>query len=123
MSQFNYDGKSFVGIENYDIGDLTKNIVFRYHQRDDVVWSVFEGGRVLHGHTLARLLDDGRLDMVWQYLNVDGRFVTGTCMSTPEMLPDGRYRLHEAWTISGAPPVGESGSSVIEETPDPDYSV
>jgi len=115
MTQFNFDQKRFVGVENYDDGDLTKEVIFHYHQDGTVIRGTFEGGRVIEGKLLAEILEDGRLDMIWRYTNVDGDVVYGTCVSTPELLPDGRYRLHESWTITGGPNQGESGQSVIEE--------
>ena len=116
MSGFNYDKRRFVGVVNYDDGDLTAETVFVYHQRGKAVWGTVEGGRVLAGTLVAKVLEDGCLDMVWQYLNTDGRFVTGTCSSKPEIMPDGRYRLHEVWRVHGER--GEDGTSVIEEVRD-----
>ena len=53
------------------------------------------------------------LAMMWQYLNNDGQFHSGTCTSTLEILADGRYRLHEEWQLIGS--TQETGKSVIEE--------
>lgn len=115
ISEFNYDDRRFVGVENYDDGDLTKEVIFHYRQDGTVIRGTFEGGRVIEGKLLAEILEDGRLDMIWRYTNVDGDVVYGTCVSKPELLPDGRYRLYELWTITGGPNQGESGQSVIEE--------
>ncbi len=113
MSELSYDNKRFRGVVNYDDGDLTKEVLFHYHQKNRTVWGTFEGGRVRIGTMVANVLDGDKLDMVWQYLNIDGEFVSGRCHSVPEQLPDGRLRLHESWTTTG----GEPGSSVIEEVP------
>ena len=106
-----YHNKRFCGVANYDDGDLTKEVLFHSHQKNRTVWGTFEGGRVRFGTLVANVLDDDKLDMVWQYLNIDGEFVSGRCRSVPEQLPDGRLRLHESWTTTG----GEPGTSVIEE--------
>jgi hypothetical protein len=108
-----YDDRFFVGVVNYDRGDLTKETVFRYRQKNKVVWGSFEGGGALHGNFVARVLEEDKLDMRWQYLSRDGEFRCGTCISTPEILPDGRLRLHESWTITSHG--NEEGTSVIEE--------
>lgn len=110
---FNYDGRVFKGVENYDDGDLLPDTRFYYHQKDDAVWATIEGGRVKIGTLIAGVQDDGSLVMVWQYLNIDNEFVSGTCYSKPEILSDGRYRLHEQWRVHG--PDGIEGTSVIEE--------
>ena len=107
-----YHDKYFTGVENYDDGDLTAETLFHYRQKGNVVWGTYEGGRVAFGTLVAQAGGDGGLDMAWQYLATDGRFVSGRCASTVEILPDGRYRLHESWTVDGD---GNSGSSVIEE--------
>ena len=112
MGNISYHDMYFVGVENYDSGDLTAETIFHYRQHDDLVWGTFEGGRALHGNLIAKILVDGKLEMVWQYLNQDGEFVSGKCISKPEILSDGRIRLHESWQIAGS---GETGQSVIEE--------
>lgn len=113
MTDFNYDNRYFRGTVNYDDGDLTYDTLFHYRQQGSVVWGTFEGGSIVFGTLLARVEADGRLDMVWQYLNKAGEFHSGTCLSIPELLPDGRYRLHESWQVADGH--GTSGSSVIEE--------
>lgn len=115
MSEFNYHNRCFRGLENYDDGDLTQDVHFRYTQEGSVVKGSFSGGRVVAGDLLAQILDGGRLDMIWRYRNVDGDTCYGTCVSTPEVLPDGRYRLHEVWEITGGPLAGQRGTSSIEE--------
>lgn len=118
MSEFNYHNRRFVGVENYDDGDLTAEVVFHYTQEGSEVRGTFSGGRVDQGKLVAELLPNGKLDMVWQYLNIDGEFVNGCCKSTPKLLPDGRYRLEEDWIVTGGPNQGLTGKSVIEEIRD-----
>ncbi|MDH3890190.1 MAG: n-acetylglutamate synthase [candidate division Zixibacteria bacterium] len=113
MTDISYDGKWFVGVVNYDDGDLTKDVTFHYRQTGNTVWGTFQGGRVRFGTLLADVLQNNQLKMIWQYLNVDGQFVSGECLSTPELLPDGRLRLAETWSTVDGP----TGTSVIEEKP------
>ncbi len=113
MTDFNYDNRYFRGTVNYDDGDLTCDTLFHYRQQGSVVWGTYAGGNVSFGTLVAKVRADGRLDMVWQYLNKAGEFHSGTCLSTPEILPDGRYRLHESWQVADGH--GTSCSSVIEE--------
>jgi hypothetical protein len=51
--------------------------------------------------------------MRYQHANTAGELMTGVCRSTPELLPDGRIRLHESWRWTCKD--GSSGTSVIEE--------
>ena len=115
MSEINYDNRHFVGVENYDSGDLNTDTSFHYHQKGSAVWGTIEGGRVAAGTLVARVEPDGSLVMRWHYLNIDGDFHWGTCRSIPKILPDGRLRLHESWTDNSSEEI--TGTSVIEEVP------
>ncbi len=110
---FNYDGRVFKGVENYDDGDLLPDTRFYYHQEGDSVWATMTGSGIRIGTLIAAINEDGSLVMSWQYLNKLNEFVSGTCYSRPEILPDGRYRLHEEWNVHG--PDGITGTSIIEE--------
>jgi hypothetical protein len=111
MEEINYHKKTFKGVENYDEGDLNPLTRFHYFHKGEAVWGKIDGGRVVHGSLVARIMEDGKLDMMWHYVNIDGEVVSGTCISAPEVLDDGRIRLHEVWKIDG----GIEGESVIEE--------
>lgn len=115
MKPLDLNNRRFVGVVNYDDGDANQDTVFRYYQEGNLVWGSYEGGRVRHGQILARVTPEGKLDMVWQYLNLDDQLIAGTCESTPELLSDGRYRLNEAWETTLGPAAGQSGESAIEE--------
>lgn len=62
---------------------------------------------------IALVVAEGRLDMRSHPMNDRGELMTGVCRSTPELLPNGRIRLHEAWRWTSGD--GSSGSSVVEE--------
>ena len=109
-----YDGRIFRSVANSAGGDVDGATTFHYHQRDDVVWATYAGGSVLFGTLVARADASGNLDMRYQHISVDGNFKSGRCQSRPEILSDGRIRLHERWRwTDGAD--GE-GVSIIEET-------
>ena len=109
----NYNGRQFRSASNSPGGDVGESTVFHYRQEGEVVWASYSGGAVLFGTLVAKILDDGRLDMRYQHLGQDGLFKTGECISTPELLADGTLRLHEDWRwTSGAE---GSGRSVVEE--------
>lgn len=109
----NYHDRHFRSVGNSAGGDVTAETEFHYRQAGDVVWATYSGGAVLFGTLTALVLADGRLDMRYQQVSVEQEIKTGRCLSTPEQLPDGRLRLHEAWewTEGGH----GSGRSVVEE--------
>lgn len=116
-----YNNRSFRGVSNSSGGDVDEETVFHYRQKGRVVWATYEGGAILLGTLTAVVLDDGRLDMRYQQVAPDGTFKTGRCVSVPEVLPDGRLRLHESWRWteggagSGQSRVEEIGSGAISE--------
>ncbi|UNI17051.1 hypothetical protein JDV02_003431 [Purpureocillium takamizusanense] len=64
--------------------------------------------------------DEGRgdgegesLDMRYHHVNREGQLMTGRCVSRPEVLPDGRLRMHETWRWTSGDE--SSGVSVVEE--------
>ncbi len=73
----------------------------------------YQGGQIKMGSLIALCNAEGELDMRYQQINLNGEIRTGSCVSKPEILPDGRLRLHETWQWS----TGERGSSTIEEIP------
>lgn len=110
---FNLDGKIFRSVSNTDNGDVSSRTRFHYRQSANVVTATYSGGGIVVGHLVAKMLDDGRLDMRYHHLNDRGDLMLGTCQSTPERLPDGRLRFKEHWQwLSGD---GSSGYSEVEE--------
>lgn len=108
-----YDNRRFRAVSNSSHGDVTGDTVFHYRQIGDIVWGTYDGGGVRFGTLLATVDDEGRLDMRYQQVAIDGTRKAGRCVSTPERLPDRRIRLHEQWTWTEGG-VG-SGTSVVEE--------
>lgn len=113
MTKINYDNKKFASIQNSETGEVSGETVFHYHQKDDLVWAEYSGGEIVFGNLIAKVDEQNNLEMRYQHLNRQGDLMTGKCFSTPEMLDDGRIRLHEKWHwTSGDLSYGES---VIEE--------
>ena len=109
----NYDGRRFRVAANTDNGDSGPGTVFHYRQHGEAVWATYQGGDVAFGTLLARVREDGGLSMRYQHLNLRGVFCCGVCESDLEVLPDGRYRLHEQWQWTE--PLTSAGHSTIEE--------
>jgi hypothetical protein len=114
---YNLDGKIFRSISNSDNGEVGAATLFHYRQTAGIVTADYGGGSIVAGHLIAKVLPDGRLDMRYHHLNDRGEFMLGTCISTPQRLPDGRLRFAERWQwLSGD---RSSGSALIEEVAAP----
>lgn len=108
-----YDGRRFRSVENSETGEVGPETVFSYAQDGDVVRATYEGGSVRSGVLIATADDEGNLDARYAHVNASGELMTGECRSTPEVLPNGRLRLHEEWRWTSGD--GSSGRSVVEE--------
>lgn len=111
-----YDGRVFRPITNTANGEVSGETRFLYRQDGRVLWAEYAGGAVRRGHLLGVVADDGSLDFGYHHINASGDLMTGICRSTPEVLPDGRIRLHEQWRWTSGD--RSAGSSVVEECRD-----
>lgn len=108
-----YDNATFASVSNTDNGEVTGDTVFHYRQDGDVVWATYEGGAIRKGTLVAVVAADGALDMRYAHVNAKGELMTGVCRSTPELLADGRLRLHEAWQWTSGD--RSAGTSIVEQ--------
>ncbi len=108
-----YDNRTFRTIENTPNGEVSGETLFFYRQSGDLVWATYQGGRVRFGTLVAKVLAGGSLDLRYQHVSVTGELKTGECRSTPEVLADGRLRLHESWRWTSGDL--SSGTSIVEE--------
>ena len=108
-----YDGRRFAPVDAHENGDADTRTRFDYRQSGDVVWATYRGGSVQMGTLVATVDARGSLDMRYNHVDTAGELRTGTCLSIPEVLPDGRLRLHETWQWTNGD--GTSGTSTLEE--------
>jgi len=92
-----------------------ENRVAVYRQDGDLLWGEFVGGHARRGLLTGLAAPDGRLEFGYCMVLDTGEMISGQCRSTPEILADGRIRLHEQWERFGAQ--AASGVSCIEEIP------
>jgi hypothetical protein len=113
--EYNLEGKTFRSVSNTANGEVGAETRFRYRQSGEVVTATYDGGGIVSGHLIARVLPTGQLDMRYHHLNARGELMLGKCLSTPRRLADGRLAFSEEWQwLSGDL---SSGRSEIEEVP------
>lgn len=108
-----YDGKKFQAVSGSANGEVNGNTIFHYTQNGNMVTARYSGGTIKNGHLIALANAQGILDMRYQHINDKNEIKTGTCISTPEVLPNGKLRLHEKWQWTCDD--FSKGESVIEE--------
>ena len=111
-----YNGRRFRAVAQSPNGEVSGETVFQYRQEGSRVWATYEGGNVRNGHLIATVDDAGALDMRYHHISGQERLMTGTCRSVPEMLPDGRLRLHEEWQWTSGDL--SQGHSIVEQIPE-----
>lgn len=111
--KINYDNRVFKSVANSETGEVSRETTFYYHQKDNLVWAEYSGGAIVFGSLIAKVLPDDSLEMRYQHLNEKNELMTGKCLSAPEILPNGKIRLHEKWQWTSGD--FSSGESIIEE--------
>jgi hypothetical protein len=108
-----YDGKTFVSVQNTDNGEVSSKTIFHYKQEGRILSASYSGGEIEKGTLIGIVHDDGRLQFRYNHVNRAGKTRGGICTSTPEIMSDGRLRLHEKWKWTDSE--GSEGESIIEE--------
>jgi hypothetical protein len=109
----NYHNKTFRPVQNTDNGETSAETLFQYQQTGHILTSTYQGGRILQGHLIGLVDEQGHIHMHYHQVNDRYEIMTGVCHSIPEILPDGRIRLHETWKWTSGD--GSEGKSIIEE--------
>jgi hypothetical protein len=108
-----YNNKTFRPISNTENGETSNETLFHYKQEGHVLTSEYAGGKVKIGHLIGLVDSEGGIEMRYHQINDQGEFMTGICHSTPEILKNGKIRLHEKWEWTSGDK--SKGQSIIEE--------
>lgn len=109
----NYNNKKFRAISNTENGETTAETIFMYKQEGNVLSAHYSRGNITKGHLIGLVDDEGNIDMRYHQLNTKGELMTGICQSKPEILGNGKIRLHESWQWTSGNK--SKGSSIVEE--------
>lgn len=109
----NYDGKSFRPISNTENGETSEETLFHYKQEGKILSCDYSGGKIIKGHLIGIVNDAGEIDMRYHQINSQGELMTGVCTSVPELLENGKIRLHETWQWTSGD--RSKGNSILEE--------
>lgn len=96
-SKINYNGKVFVPKINSKNGEVGEQTAFYYQQKGSELWADYAGGKVIRGHLIGSVSEDGTLDFYYQHINEENQVRIGKCHSIPHILENGKLELHEVW--------------------------
>jgi hypothetical protein len=108
-----YNGKIFRPISNSENGETSIETVFIYQQIGNILTSEYLGGKIKKGHLIGIVDENGYIDMRYHQVNEKNEIMTGICKSKPEILENGKIRLHESWEWTSGD--RSKGQSIIEE--------
>jgi hypothetical protein len=109
----NYHNKLFKPVENSENAETSSDTVFKYQQDGNMLTSKYSGGQIIKGHLIGLVDDEGNIDMRYHQVNNKGELMTGICKSTPEVMENGKIRLHEDWKWTSGDL--SNGKSILEE--------
>lgn len=110
-----YNDKTFRPVSNTANGDVNEETLFHYQQQSFLVSATYGGGQVLFGHLIGLANAEGMMEISYHHITQEGNIRTGICVTKPELLPDGRIRLHENWRWTNGGDEAVEGQSVLEE--------
>jgi hypothetical protein len=109
----NYNNKKFRPISNTENGETSNETLFHYKQTGNMLTAEYSGGKIKYGHLIGLVDEFGNITMRYHQINDNDELMTGICFSTPEILENGKIRLHESWEWTSGDQ--SKGTSIIEE--------
>jgi hypothetical protein len=109
----NYNNRKFRAISNSENGEVSTDMIFHYFQDQNILYCEYAGAKIIRGSLLGKVDSLGNIEMVYHQINTKLQIMTGVCTSKPEILPNGKVRLHEKWQWTKGD--FSSGESVLEE--------
>lgn len=109
----NYNNKIFKPVSNTENGETSNETTFLYKQEGNILTSQYTGGKIISGHLIGLVDNLGNIEMRYHQVNEKGELMTGICTSKPEILENGKIRLHEIWQWTSGDL--SKGNSIIEE--------
>ena len=109
----NYNNKKFRPISTTENGETSNETLFHYKQTGNMLTAEYSGGKIKYGHLIGLVDELGNITMRYHQINDNDELMTGICFSTPEILENGKIRLHENWEWTSGDK--SKGTSIIEE--------
>jgi hypothetical protein len=109
----NYNDKKFKLISNSENAETSSETLFHYKQVGNILTSEYSGGSIKYGHLIGLVDKSGNIEMRYHQVNDKDQLMTGICISKPEILENGKIRLHENWEWTSGD--NSKGTSIIEE--------
>jgi hypothetical protein len=116
MSEYNFNNKTFVLLQNSIAGEVTTQTIFKYQQTGNLVTADYTGGSILYGKIIA-LLNGNHLEMLYQCVTTENELKAGKALAAITLNTEGKIKLSLNWQwLTGKNETGESEYIEITET-------
>lgn len=105
----NYHDRKFKPISNTENGEVDGETLFHYKQEGNVITCHYNGNFIQIGHLIGLVDEQGNIKICYHQVNTKGELMTGICLSTAEIMTNGKIRLHEDWQWTSGSPAKRSG--------------
>lgn len=96
MNKYDFNNKTFALIDNSNNGEVNTETTFEYQQNGDLVSADYKGGTVKYGKIIA-LLEDDKLNMVYQCITTDNELKAGKAIATITFSKNNKLKLNLDW--------------------------
>ncbi len=108
-----YHNRKFRPTSNSENGEVDNDMVFHYQQDGKVLTCSYSGNKIEKGHLIGLVDENGNIKVNYHQININGEIITGTCISKPELMTNGKIRLYESWQWTSGDL--SKGESILEE--------
>lgn len=64
-------------LKDIENGEVSAQTIFLYHQKGNLLWAEYNGGDILKGSLIGKVLQNGEIDFVYEHMNQDMQIKTG----------------------------------------------
>ncbi len=96
MSNYNFNNKVFLLVQNTDNGKVNSETVFKYKQDGNLVTADFSGGSVRYGKIIA-FYEGDKLNMIYQMITIENDLKSGQAVAKISMTEAGKIKLNLNW--------------------------
>ncbi|HMO82378.1 MAG TPA: adenosylmethionine decarboxylase [Pyrinomonadaceae bacterium] len=108
------EGSIFVGLENYDHGDLDATTRFHFREIGEAIWGSYISDNITGGVFQGRRERNRDINLSWQHVSSEHGLVFGTSRARMQKDRDGRRIIFEDWRVLSERPERAGRSRLIE---------
>lgn len=96
MSEFNFNNKTFLLIENSKHGQVNSETVFKYKQEGNLVTADYSGGSIIYGKIIGQLKND-TMEILYQCLTSKKELKAGKAIANVSITKENKIKLKLHW--------------------------